>query len=612
MSEININRYHLEQADKMTYILSTSLIEDKLKILCQDSKSQVFIGLFTLDDLIKISLYFKPIKNIELVLKYLNGIIEKQRAEIFQKEDKAELVIHLINNEDVVIPLKKQLTSSKSFTKNQGKEYSIVKPMTKIDMKKSEVNYSSNTEKFKNNDSNTKQYSNRQDLNNNLNIPNNFNNNSNISSPKSKTYNKEKELSNLKNIKDDIKNRTQEISSPVFSVFSHAESLYNIDNKINEIKKELSKIQPEKEKISKEIKQISDKVNIYMKEMIAYKKEKNKLTKENTSLKKENKNLKKQTEDFYKIIKEYETQSNLLKNEFALIQKSISSTEEKDKELLKLKNQHETENKELKDKLENSEKEKTELKKELEHLKQDMENYTEKNDIKSMHEEIDKCRIYLQENMMLKNQVTNLESQIKELMNEKIEEEENEEEEEKEKEKEKKKKEVEGDIIHNLKELELITSKLNKKDKKIIINLLYKATIDSDSAEVFHKKCDSAKNTIVLVETTEGKRFGGYTSTSWKGDCIEKKDSKAFIFSFDKMKTYNNIQEEGAIGCYPKFGPVFLGCQIKIFDNALTKGGTTYEKGMNYNTEEDYELNGGKKDFQVKDIEVYEVVFENF
>ena len=216
MSEININRYHLEQADKMTYILSTSLIEDKLKILCQDSKSQVFIGLFTLDDLIKISLYFKPIKNIELVLKYLNGIIEKQRAEIFQKEGKAELVIHLINNEDVVIPLKKQLTSSKSFTKNQGKEYSIVKPMTKINMKKSEVNYSSNTEKFKNNYSNTKQYSDRQDLNNNLNIPNNFNNNSNISSPKSKTYNKEKELSNLKNIKDDIKNRTQEISSPVF------------------------------------------------------------------------------------------------------------------------------------------------------------------------------------------------------------------------------------------------------------------------------------------------------------------------------------------------------------------------------------------------------------
>ena len=50
--------------------------------------------------------------------------------------------------------------------------------------------------------------------------------------------------------------------------------------------------------------------------------------------------------------------------------------------------------------------------------------------------------------------------------------------------------------------------------------------------------------------------------------------------------------------------------QIKIFDNAFTKGGTTYEKELNYNTQEDYELTGGKRNFDVKDIEVYEVIIE--
>ena len=77
------------------------------------------------------------------------------------------------------------------------------------------------------------------------------------------------------------------------------------------------------------------------------------------------------------------------------------------------------------------------------------------------------------------------------------------------------------------------------------------------------------------------------------------------------MKTYGNIPGDDAIGCYPKFGPVFLGCQIKIFDNAFTNGGTTFERELNFFTEEDYELTGGKKEFDIKDIEVYEVIYED-
>ena len=169
---------------------------------------------------------------------------------------------------------------------------------------------------------------------------------------------------------------------------------------------------------------------------------------------------------------------------------------------------------------------------------------------------------------------------------------------------------VKGDIIQNADELEMIIRKINKLNRKITLNLLYKATADSGKAAAFHLKCDDAKSSIVLVETDKGKRFGGYTACSWSGDCIEKKDEDAFVFSLDKMKTYNNIPGEDAIGCYPKFGPVFLGCQIRIYDNAFTKGGTTFEKGLNYNTEEDYELTGGERTFKIKEIEVYDVITE--
>ena len=167
---------------------------------------------------------------------------------------------------------------------------------------------------------------------------------------------------------------------------------------------------------------------------------------------------------------------------------------------------------------------------------------------------------------------------------------------------------VKGDIIHSTEELELITRKINKANKKITLNLLYKATVDSDKAAAFHDKCDHAQSSLLLVETDKGKRFGGFTTCSWAGDCEEKKDEDAFVFSLDKMMIYENIPNEDAIGCYPKFGPIFLGCQIRIYDNAFSKGGTTFEKGLNYYTEEDYELTGGERYFNVKEIEVYEVI----
>ena len=169
---------------------------------------------------------------------------------------------------------------------------------------------------------------------------------------------------------------------------------------------------------------------------------------------------------------------------------------------------------------------------------------------------------------------------------------------------------VKGDIIHDTNELELITKKINAKNQKLTLNLLYKASADSDKAAAFHAKCDQAKSTIVLIETDKGKRFGGFTSCSWEGDCLEKQDESAFVFSLDKMKTYDNIPGEEAIGCYPKFGPIFLGCQIRIYNDAFTKGGSTFERGLNFDTEEDYELTGGDRIFKVKEIEVYEVVFE--
>ena len=167
-----------------------------------------------------------------------------------------------------------------------------------------------------------------------------------------------------------------------------------------------------------------------------------------------------------------------------------------------------------------------------------------------------------------------------------------------------------GTIIRDKYELELIVSKINKNNRKIKLDLIYKATTDSDSAESFHYHCNKARNSIILIETLNGKRFGGYTSQSWEGDGEQKKDPNAFVFSLDKMETYKVIPSKEAIGCYPDYGAVFLGCQIRIYDNAFKNGGSTFTKGVTYLTNEDYELSGGEKQFGIKEIEAYSVTIE--
>ena len=162
-------------------------------------------------------------------------------------------------------------------------------------------------------------------------------------------------------------------------------------------------------------------------------------------------------------------------------------------------------------------------------------------------------------------------------------------------------------IIKEQGEIEFVVNKIAEKFPGCKFNLLYKGSTDGDTAAEFHSKCDDAEKTLVIVEDNYGNRFGGFTTQDWGGQYMQKKDDDAFIFSIDKNKAYDVIQGQNAIGCYPNFGPVFFGCQIRIYDNFLTKGGTTYKKGLNYKTTEDFELTNGNQNFGVRDIEVYEV-----
>ena len=64
----------------------------------------------------------------------------------------------------------------------------------------------------------------------------------------------------------------------------------------------------------------------------------------------------------------------------------------------------------------------------------------------------------------------------------------------------------------------MIESFININDdskKGFVPILLFKATVDGDKAEEFHKKCDYMGATLTIVLSETGRRFGGYTSISW-------------------------------------------------------------------------------------------------
>ena len=163
-------------------------------------------------------------------------------------------------------------------------------------------------------------------------------------------------------------------------------------------------------------------------------------------------------------------------------------------------------------------------------------------------------------------------------------------------------------IIQKYSEIEKVVGKIQKiLQKGARFKIVYKASEVGDRAMTFHQHCDNIDISLVLIETTKGVRFGGFTTKTWEGNCQQKFDNDAFVFSIDKNKIYEIIKNEMAIGCYPKFGPVFFGCQIRIYDNFFNKNSTTCHKKLNFKTTEDYELNNGEQYFIVKDIEVYSV-----
>lgn len=159
---------------------------------------------------------------------------------------------------------------------------------------------------------------------------------------------------------------------------------------------------------------------------------------------------------------------------------------------------------------------------------------------------------------------------------------------------------------------------LNKEEKKLLIEwlpnkpkqitLLLNSINDGDSTEVFMNKCKNKCPTLAIIETTNGIKFGGYTSQFWKEGKVW--DDEAFVFSLAKKKKYEILNPEYATGFVTSswwgFGSDYNA--IVVSDKCTSKN-ENFVGNQTYNIKEKYELNNGQENFTVRSFEIYHIIF---
>jgi hypothetical protein len=93
-------------------------------------------------------------------------------------------------------------------------------------------------------------------------------------------------------------------------------------------------------------------------------------------------------------------------------------------------------------------------------------------------------------------------------------------------------------------------------------NLIYKASLDGFEASDFHSKCDDKSKTLVIIKSTNGNVFGGYTEQLWNNGCSFKIDPNAFIFSLinkENKPLKVKCSPNNGIRCDHNYGSVFGG-----------------------------------------------------
>jgi len=164
--------------------------------------------------------------------------------------------------------------------------------------------------------------------------------------------------------------------------------------------------------------------------------------------------------------------------------------------------------------------------------------------------------------------------------------------------------------VVNWQEIGHLNNRLKAVSKKLGKIPIYVASKDGDRAQDFHEKCDGQGPTVVIIKTTTGKIFGGYTDVSWSTGGGYSTSSTSFLFrlrpaiGWYALKSY---YRNHAVYNIASYGPTFgSGHDIFVSHNAFDNT-KSHVNGRSY-TASRFTLNDGTNFFQVEDYVVYKAI----
>ena len=140
-------------------------------------------------------------------------------------------------------------------------------------------------------------------------------------------------------------------------------------------------------------------------------------------------------------------------------------------------------------------------------------------------------------------------------------------------------------------------------------------------SDVFHSRCDGKPNTLLIVKSTTGYIFGGYTSTAWSSVDGYKIDKTAFLFTLTNpanMTLKLNLKaenEEKAVYHNSGNGPIFGAGRDLCFHDQSNTNSDSHVSSVSYDAPNGqtgdaagiFYHGGSTKYFQTVDVEVYQI-----
>jgi len=155
--------------------------------------------------------------------------------------------------------------------------------------------------------------------------------------------------------------------------------------------------------------------------------------------------------------------------------------------------------------------------------------------------------------------------------------------------------------------LNVLLRPVNKRMGKV----LYRASTNGDDISRFHRECDNKGPTIIIVQSTTGAVFGGYTDVSWASSGGFKRSSTSFLFRIHpSVEKYDIISGKEHMAVMHRATDLMFGAggQLVIYSGSLHNSKSFVNGVWSYNTPsgDPYVLNNGQKHFKVLDYFVVE------